>query len=57
MERVETKLSFVNFRPLELQVHVRRLGSIKGFPFEFELGSKLVQKMGSSTKGFKSPMT
>jgi hypothetical protein len=57
MERVETKLSFAKFKPSKLQVPVNRLGSIKGFPFEFELGSNLVQKMGSSTEGFKSPMT
>ncbi len=30
---------------------------VEGFPFEFELGSKLVQKMGSFIKGSKNPTT
>jgi hypothetical protein len=42
MERVETKPSFVEFRPLELQVPISRPRSTKGFPFEFELGSRLL---------------
>jgi len=50
---METKPSFVGFRPLKLQVPVSRPRYVEGFPFEFKLGSKLVQKMGSSTKGSK----
>jgi hypothetical protein len=49
MERVETQPSFAKFRPSKLQVQVSRLGFVEGFPFEFELGSRLVQKMGSFT--------
>ncbi len=45
------------FGPSEIQVLGSRLGSAKGFPFEFELGNKLVQEMGSSTKGSKNPTT
>jgi hypothetical protein len=54
---VETKPSFVKFRPSKLQVPINRLGFVEGFPFEFELGSKLVQEMGSSIKGSKNPTT
>jgi hypothetical protein len=54
---VEPKPSFEVFRLSELHVAVSRPESIEGFPFEFELGSKMVQEMGSSTEGFKNPMT
>jgi hypothetical protein len=57
MERVETQPSLVVFRPSKLHVPVSRLGFTWGFPFEFELGSKLVQEMGSCTKGSKNPTT
>jgi hypothetical protein len=33
---------FEMFKPSELHVLVSRLESAKGFPFEFELGSKMV---------------
>jgi hypothetical protein len=39
---VETKPSFIKFRPLELQVPINRPRSTKGFPFEFELGNRLL---------------
>jgi hypothetical protein len=42
MERVETQPSFAIFGPLEIHVPNNRLGFTKGFPFEFELGSRLV---------------
>jgi hypothetical protein len=42
MERVETQPSFVEFKPSKLQVLVSRPRFEKGFPFEFELGSRLV---------------
>jgi len=45
------------FKPSKLQVLVSKPESVEGFPFEFELGSKMVQEMGSSTKGSKNPMT
>ncbi len=36
---------------------VSKTESIEGFPFEFEMGSILVQEMGSFTKGSKNPIT
>ncbi len=48
---------FEMFKPSELHVLVSRLESAKGFPFEFELGSKMVQEMGSSVEGYKIPIT
>jgi hypothetical protein len=42
MERVEKQLSFAMFKPSELHVLISILGFVEGFPFEFELGSKLV---------------
>jgi hypothetical protein len=54
---VETQSSFEVFRPSELQMPVSKLEFIKGFPFEFELGSKMVHEMGSSAKGSKNPTT
>ncbi len=54
---METQPSFEVFRPLKLQVLVSRSKSANGFPFEFELGSKMVQEMGSSTEGSRNPTT
>ncbi len=34
-----------------------RLKSIEGFPFEFELGKRMVYELGSSTKGSRDPTT
>jgi hypothetical protein len=45
------------FRPIELQIPPSRPKSIKGFPFEFELGKRLVQELGSFVEGFRNPMT
>jgi hypothetical protein len=36
---------------------VRRPEFAKGFPYEFELGSKMVQEMGSYVDGSKNTMT
>jgi hypothetical protein len=38
------------FRPLKLQVPPSRPKSIKGFPFKFELGRRMVQELGSFTE-------
>jgi hypothetical protein len=58
MERVETQLYFVVFRPQKLHIPDSRLGSTKGQQFEFGLKNILVQEMGSSArKGSKNPMT
>jgi hypothetical protein len=51
---VETEPSLEEFRPSKLQVSINRLGFIKGLPFEFELGRKLVQKMGAFTKSYNT---
>jgi len=45
------------FRPRKLQVPISKPRFVKGQPFEFGLGSKLVQEMGLSSKGSKNPMT
>jgi hypothetical protein len=42
MERVATQLAFQEFGPIELQIPPSRPKSAKGFPFEFELGRKMV---------------
>jgi hypothetical protein len=52
-----TQLAFEEFRPAELQVPPSRLKSVEGFPFEFELGRRMVQELGSYAEGFKDPMT
>jgi hypothetical protein len=54
---VATQLTFEEFRLVELQVPPTRLEFAEGFPFEFELGRKMVQELGSSTKGFGDPTT
>jgi len=45
------------FKPPKLQVPISKPRFAKGQPFEFGMGSKLVQEMGSSSKGSKNPMT
>ncbi len=57
MERVETQPLFVVLKPSEIQVPSNKPGSKEGFPFEFELGSRLVQEMGSFAEGSKNPTT
>jgi hypothetical protein len=42
MERVVTQPTFEESRPTELQVPPSRLEYAKGFPFEFELGRRMV---------------
>jgi len=42
MEKVVTQLAFKKLRPVELQVAPNILKSTKGFPFEFELGKRMV---------------
>ncbi len=57
MERVETQLAYEEFRPIELQVPPSRLEFVEGFPFEFELGKRMVQELGSIAKGSIDPTT
>ncbi len=45
------------FRQSELQILISRPGSAKGIPFEFGLGSRLVQEMGSFAEKSKNLMT
>jgi hypothetical protein len=45
------------FKPAELQVPPSRPKSIKGFQFEFELGRRMVQELGSFVEGSRNPMT
>ncbi len=45
------------FKPSKLKVLISRPKYVEGFPFEFEMTNKLVQEMGSSTKGSKDPTT
>jgi hypothetical protein len=52
MERVVTQLAFEMFKPIELHVPPNRPKFAKGFPFEFDLGRKMVQELGSSIEGF-----
>jgi len=45
MKRVATQLAFEEFRLAELQVPPNKLESTKGFPFEFELGRRMVREL------------
>jgi hypothetical protein len=54
---VETQPSFAMFKPLKLQLPINRPRSAKRQPFEFSMGSILVDEMESSIKGSKNPMT
>jgi hypothetical protein len=42
---------------MKLQVRPSRQESAKGFPFEFELGRRMVRELGSFAKGSRDPMT
>jgi hypothetical protein len=52
MEKVATQPTFEELRPIELKVPPSRLEYGEGFPFEFEMGRRMVQKLGSYVKGF-----
>jgi hypothetical protein len=54
---VATQLAFEEFKPTELQVPASRPEFAKGFSFEFELGRKMVQELGSFAKISKDPTT
>ncbi len=57
MEKVATQPTFEKFRLAKLQVSPNRPKSAKGFPFEFELGKRMVHELGSFVGGFGDPMT
>jgi len=42
MVKVATQPIFEEFKPIDLQVPPSRQESAKGFPFEFELGRRMV---------------
>ncbi len=48
---------FEEFRLVELEVPLSKLESAKGFPFEFELGKKMVHELGSFVIGSEDPIT
>ncbi len=54
---MERQPSFAVFKPLDLQVAINRPRFGKGLPFEFGLGSILVQEMRSFVQGSKNPTT
>jgi hypothetical protein len=57
MEKVATQPAFEEFTPIKLQAPPSRLESLEGFPFEFELGRRMVHELRSSTEGFGDPRT
>jgi hypothetical protein len=57
MEGMETQPYFEMFIPSKLHVPINKPEYVEGFPFEFELGNRMVQEMRSSTKGSKNPTT
>ncbi len=52
-----TQLAFEEFKPSELKVLPSRREFVEGFPFEFELGRRMVQELGSLVEGSIEPMT
>ncbi len=52
-----TQHAFEKFRPAKLHVPPNRLESVEGFPFEFELGRRMVHELGSSIEGSRDPTT
>jgi hypothetical protein len=52
-----TQLAFEVFKLAELHVLNSIPKSIEGFPFEFELGRRMLQELGSFAKGSINPMT
>jgi hypothetical protein len=54
---VAKKLASEEFRPTKLEVPPSRVESTKGFWFEFELGRRMVEELGSFAKGSINPMT
>jgi hypothetical protein len=57
IEKVATQPTFEKFRLIKLQVPLSRPKFIEEFPFEFELGRKMVHELRSSTKVCGDPMT
>ncbi len=51
------QLAFEKFKLAKLKIPPNRPESTEGFPFQFELGRRMVQELGSSTKESIDPMT
>jgi len=52
-----TQPAFKKFKLAKLHVPPSKLKFVEGFPFEFELGRRMVQELGSFTKGSRDPTT
>jgi hypothetical protein len=50
------QLVFEKFKLEELEIPPNKSKFAEGFPFEFELGRRMVQELGSSTKESIDPM-
>ncbi len=57
MKRAATQHAFEDFRPTKLQLPPNRLEFAKGFPFEFEMGRRMVHELGLYAKGYGDLMT
>jgi hypothetical protein len=56
-KKMVTHLAFEKFKPIELQVPLSKPKFVEGFPFEFELGRKMVQELGSFVEGSRDLIT
>jgi len=56
MKIVATQPTFEMFWLAKLQVPSSRPNFVEGFPFEFELGKRMVQELGSFVEGSRNPM-
>jgi len=54
---VATQPTFEKFKPMKLHVPPSRLKYVKGFPFEFEMGRRIVKELGSYVKESRDPTT
>ncbi len=52
-----TQPTFEELRLAKLHVTPSRPECVEGFPFEFELGRRMVHELGSSVEGSGNPMT
>jgi hypothetical protein len=57
MERMATQSISKEFKLTGLEVPLNRLELVEGFPFEFEMGRRMVKELGSSRKGYEDPRT
>jgi hypothetical protein len=57
MERVATQFVFKEFILTKLEVPLSRPELVEGFPFEFEMGRRMVEELGSFRKGYEDLKT